>query len=165
MRILVGKREPFRLDERDMRKEITDVLGVPGILNVRIFNGYEIDGVKDVEKAKQAVFSEPGQDIVYEEKADTADAAYVFTIAAAIDQYDQREDFASLLLRVLEPDSKPAVRAFKQIALYGEISRDDFNRIKKYYINPLEMRELQATEAMRRSYREPEDIAQIEGFS
>jgi phosphoribosylformylglycinamidine synthase len=165
VRYLVEKREPFRLDERDMQQEIIKVLGVPGITDVRIFNVYDIEGVKDVGKAKHAVFSEAGADIIYEEKADTADAAYVLFTAAAIDQYDQREDYANLLLRVLEPESKPVVRAFKQIAFYGEISEAEYDKIKAYYINPLETRELSGEATKQRVYPDAENVKSIEGFT
>ncbi|MDR2571046.1 MAG: phosphoribosylformylglycinamidine synthase [Oscillospiraceae bacterium] len=141
-RIIVEKKESFRFDEKNMLLEIRDVLNVPGITKVRIFNGYDIEGIKDIEKAKLAVFSEPGQDIVYEDILFDETPTHIFTTTAAIGQYDQCEDFATQLLHILEPDSKPIVRTFKKIALYGDISETEINEIKSYYINPLELREL-----------------------
>ncbi|MCL2078298.1 MAG: phosphoribosylformylglycinamidine synthase [Oscillospiraceae bacterium] len=170
-RVLIEKREPFRFDERDMLREIQTVLGISSISNVRIFNGYDIESVDNIEQAIGEVFSEAGQDIVhYDPKnktASTADikgAAFVFAVTAAVGQYDQREDFAMQLLRISNPGSKPKVRSFKQIALYGDISQSDFDKIKSYYINPLEMREisLAATEPIK--YTEPCDIEVINGF-
>ena len=164
-RILVGKREPFQLDERDMFLEIRDVLGVPGITGIRLFNGYDVEGVTDLEKAKRFVFFEPGQDVLYDEKPDTSGAVYVFATAAAVGQYDQREDYANQLLRIMEPQSDPVVRVFKIIALYGDISEADFNRIKDYYINPLEKREIPVSATKPMVYTEPEDVEVITGFS
>ena len=83
-RILVEKKELFRLDEKDMLLEIRDVLNTPGITGVRIFNGYDVEGVSDIEKAKHTVFSEAGQDIIYDGEPDIDGAACVFSIAAAI---------------------------------------------------------------------------------
>jgi len=163
-RILVEKREPFRLDEKDMLHEIRDVLGVPGITGIRLFNGYDVKGVADIKRAVNCVFSEAGQDIVYEEKVDTSDATYLYTIASAIDQYDQREDYANQLLRIMEPNSKPEVRVFKQVALYGEISDSEYQKIRSYYINPLETRELPGAETKARLYSEPEKVGVLSGF-
>jgi len=164
-RILVEKKEPFRLDERDIQLEIRDVLNIPGISGVRIFSGYDVEGVNDIEKAKQAVFSEAGQDIIYDDEPDTNGAACVFAVAAAIDQYDQREDYAKQLLRIMEPGSEPVVRAFKIIALYGDISEQDAGKIKAYYINPNEKREISLTETKARAYTNPQDVETINGFS
>jgi len=164
-RILVEKKEEFRLDERDMLLEIRDVLNISSVTGVRIFNGYDVEGVEDLEKATQAVFSENGQDIVYNEMPDTGGAAFVFTITAAVDQYDQREDFANQLLRIMEPNSESKVNVFKVIALYGDVSESDFNKIKSYFINPLEMREIPLDAVKPRVYTEPENVEVIAGFS
>ncbi|MCL2424989.1 MAG: phosphoribosylformylglycinamidine synthase [Oscillospiraceae bacterium] len=164
-RILVEKKEQFRLDERDMFLEIRDVLNVSDITGVRIFNGYDVEGVKDLEKATQAVFTENGQDIAYNEMPDTDGAAFMFAITAAIDQYDQREDFATQLLRISEPQSEPKVNVFKIIALYGDISEADLEKIKTYYINPLEMREIALDSTKSRVYSEPQDVEKIKGFA
>jgi len=164
VRFLVRKIEPFCFDERDMTNEIRDILGIPGVTNVRIFNGYDIEGTNDTAKAKNAVFSEAGQDVVYEESADTKGAAFVYAVAAAIGQYDQREDYATQLLYFLEPDSKPVVRVFKQFALYGNISQEEYIRIKNYYINPLEMREIPLTATTARVYTKADDVLVITGF-
>jgi len=154
-RILVEKKEPFRLDERDMQLEIRDVLNIPGITGVRIFNGYDTAGIADIEKAIQAVFSETGQDYIYTEEPDKTDAACVFAVSAAIGQYNQREDYATQLLRILEPHSEPSVRVFKTFALYGDISETDIKKIKGYYINPLEMREIPTDAANPGTCKEP----------
>jgi len=164
-RFLVEKKEQFRLDERDMLLEIRDVLNISAVTGVRIFNGYDVEGVEDLERAAQAVFSENGQDIVYNEMPDTDGAAFVFTITAAVDQYDQREDFANQLLRIMEPRSEPKVSVYKVIALYGDISESDFEKIKTYFINPLEMREIPLDSVKPRVYTEPESVETIDGFS
>ena len=164
-RILVEKKEPFQLDERDMLLEIREVLNIPGITGVRIFNGYEAEGITDIKKAQTAVFSEAGQDFLYEGEPDTGGAAYTFSIASALGQYDQREDYAAQLLRIIEPHSSPEVRVFQKVALYGNISEPDFSKIKAYYINPNEKRELLKTVTKPASYPEPEKVKVITGFT
>jgi len=164
-RILVEKKEPFRLDERDMLLEIRENLNIPGITGVRIFKGYDFDGITDIEKAAQAVFSEAGQDILYNGEPDPAGAACVFALSAAIDQYDQREDFAAQLLQIMEPHSKIKVMAFEIFAIYGDISKNDIEKIKKYYINPLELREIPLSTIKPRVYSKPDDVETIRGFS
>jgi len=164
-RILVGKKEPFRLDERDILLEIRDTLNIPGITGVRIFSGYDVEGIKDIEKAKSAVFSEAGQDIVYDGEPETADATFIFAVSSAAGQYDQREDYTTQLLRIMDPHSKPEVRVYKIIALYGIISEPEIEKIKTYYINPLEMREIPLSATKRQEYTEPGDIDVLKGFS
>jgi len=164
-RILVEKKEPFRLDERDMLLEIRDVLTIPGITGVRIFNGYDAEGIADIDRATQAVFSEKGQDTVYEEEPDMAGAACVFAVSAAIDQYNQREDFTMQLLRIMEPHSEPKVRTFKIFAIYGEISEKEISKIKGYYINQLEACEIPLTATKQRVYSGSDVIEVIKGFS
>jgi len=165
VRFLTRKIEPFRFDEKDMKSEIRDILGIPGLTEVRIFNGYDTEGISDLNRAKNVVFSEAGQDIIYEESADTDGAAFVYAVATAVGQYDQREDYANQLLYFLEQDSKPVVRVFKQFALYGDISEEEYKKIKNYYINPLEMREIPLTATTARAYKEADDVAVITGFT
>ena len=164
-RILVEKKEPFRLNERDMLLEIRDALNIPGITGVRLFNGYDVDEPVNIDKAKVALFSEAGQDIIYEGEPDIEGVEYVFSVAAAVGQYDQREDFVMQLLKIMEPQSEPVVRVFKMFALYGDITEADIHKIKTYYINPLEMREIPLTATKPRAYPDPDDVETIYGFS
>ncbi|MCL2662127.1 MAG: phosphoribosylformylglycinamidine synthase [Oscillospiraceae bacterium] len=178
-RILVEKKEPFRLEERDMMLEIRDALNIPRVTGVRIFNGYDIEGQEKTEGQVHclvfaqdsvpvplsSIFSEAGRDIVYEDVPDTTGAACVFAVAAAIDQYDQREDYANQLLRIVESNSEPNVRVFKVIAFYGDLSSSDIDKIKSYYINPLETREIPLTATKPRVYTDAETVEVIKGFS
>jgi len=188
-RILVEKKEPFQTIEKEMLLEIRDVLNIPGITRVRIFNGYDVTGVENIDKAIGAVFSEAAQDDAYITEPDLSEASHFFAVAAAIDQYDQREDYANQLLKILETgvgtdagtDSdagvKPSVNVFKVFVLYGEITEAELVRIKAYFINPLEMRELPQAkqdgllgsvlcfEVKPRVYSQPDSVEKIEGFS
>jgi phosphoribosylformylglycinamidine synthase len=147
-----------------MLHEIKDVIGISKITNVRIFNGYDIENVKNINKAKTAVFSEPGQDDVYDEPPNLNEAAFVFAITSAVGQYNQCEDSATLLLRLLEPKSEPVVRTFKQIALYGDLTEADLEIIKTYYVNPLEMREIPLSLTKAYEYSKPDKISTVDGF-
>jgi len=148
-----------------MLLEIRDVLNIPGITRVRLFNGYDISGFTNTEKAVQQVFSEAGHDIVYYDLPDMDEAVCLFATAAATGQYDMREDSAVTLLRLIEPHCEPVVKVFKVTALYGDISGADINKIKAYYINPLETQEIPLTGIQTGTHREPGNIEIIKDFS
>ena len=53
------------------------------------------------------------------------------------------------------------------VVIVGDVSREDFDRIKAYCINPVESREasMEKPESLDITYKEPEDVAVLEDFN
>ena len=95
-------------------------------------------------RIRDLVFCEPSVDRLYEENLPVNSDELFFAMEYLPGQYDQREDFAQQCIQLVTLKEKPIVKAAKVVLLEGEISSEDFERIKSYCINPIESREASA---------------------
>ena len=63
---------------------------------------------------------------------------YVIAIEYLPGQYDQRADSAAQCIQILTQGERPVIKAAKLIILEGEISEEEYNKVKDYCINPVE---------------------------
>jgi phosphoribosylformylglycinamidine synthase len=168
-RIYVEKKPGFDVKARKLMEEITEYLKIKGIENVRIINRYDVEGIsdEDYEKAKTLIFSEPPVDYVYEEELPLRDNERVFAVEYLPGQYDQRADSCAQCIQLLSGTERPEIRVATVIAIGGDISDKDFEKIKEYYINPIESREAALTkpETLREEYAVPDMVDVIKGFT
>lgn len=167
-RIFVEKKQGYDIEAQKMQKDLTENLGICGIKKVRVLIRYDISGLgpKYYEAARQTVFSEPSVDNVYDEAFPFSKEERVFAMAFLPGQYDQRADFAEQCLQMLIKEEKPTVRVAKVISITGDVSDDEFQKIKDYYINPVESQEvdLKKPQTLEMDYRQPGDVEVVSGF-
>ena len=115
--------------------------------------------------SKKTVFSEPQLDIIYDELPE--DNATVFAVEYLPGQFDQRADSAAQCIQIISKGERPTVRAAKVYLLYGNVSADELEQIKKYVINPVESREasLATVETLKVDYEIPTTVETLEGFN
>ncbi len=142
-RLFTEKKSDYDLEAQQLAKEIRDYLRIPGVERVRLLNRYDIDGITPevYEQAKGLIFSDLAVDLVYEEKLPVEEGWRVLAMEYLPGQYDQRADSAAQALQILDPTSEPVVKTAKLLLLAGEISNEEFQKLKEYYINPLDLRE------------------------
>lgn len=166
-RLYVEKKEGFNVETKRLLEDIREGLGID-VKGVRILNRYDVFGISDeeFERAKNNVFSEPAVDMVYEEEIDVKKNDRVFAVEYLPGQYDQRADSASQCVQILTGKERPVILASKVIILNGEISDEDFKRIKEYCINPVDSREasLEKLSKIDYDYNEPQDVKILHGF-
>ncbi len=167
-RIFVEKKDDYAVSEKDLFNDIRENLGIKSLTNLRIVNRYDISGITDSEynSAKNTIFSEPPVDNSYDEKIITDKNDRLFAIEYLPGQFDQRADSAAQCLQILTQKERPKVVTAKLIILSGKISDAEFEKIKNYCINPLELREasLEKPESLEAVYPEPEDIKEVKDF-
>ena len=61
-----------------------------------------------------------------------------FAVQPLPGQFDQRASSARQCLMLIDPNTQAEVISAKVIVLEGKISKNDLERIKKYYINPID---------------------------
>ena len=95
---------------------------------------------------------------------DLEDKTY-FAVEFLPGQYDQRADSAIQCVQLLTGNDEVCVKSGKVIILDGITSEAEIEKIKQYYINPIEMREkdLQAPLSFDENV-EIEDVPTYEGF-
>lgn len=166
MRLYVERKQEYNTKVQRLESEMRDFLKVDGLKKLRNIVGYEILGVsrEQLEELKFTVFANEGIDQVCEDIQLDADCHYATHYLDH--QYDQSADVCELLIKLKYPQADVKVKTLDIMAFYGEIQKD-IEKIKNYYINPLEKREVSLDEPFHWKYgtEEPKDVAVIAGFS
>ena len=165
-RIFVEKKPELAQEAGALLDEIRSFLQVPGAERIRILNRYDVEGM-DAElfsHAVSAVFSEPQVDIVSKEP--DLSGARVFAVEYLPGQFDQRADSAAQCIQLITQGERPLVRSAKVYVIYGSVSDDEFLRIRKHVINPVEAREasLSLPKTLSEQYPDPEPVPVLSGF-
>ena len=166
-RVYVEKKPGFDVEARQLKGELTAILGISGLTGLRLINRYDVEGIDEELFARcvPTVFSEPQVDVVYDElPAD--DAATVFAVEALPGQFDQRAASAAECVQLISQGERPAVRCAKVYVLSGNLSAEDLDAIKGYVVNPVESRlaSLECPETLTQEIPDPEPVEVIDGF-
>lgn len=167
-RIYVEKKPGLDIKAQNIKKEIISILSIKGVHSIRIFNRYDVEGLsdEDYEKAKQFIFSEPYVDNIYEEELPVKNNEKVFAIELLPGQYDQRSDSCAQSIQILCGGKRPEIRVARVIAIGGDITDQEFETIKGFYINPVESRQADLIKplTLREDYRTPAAVDTVNGF-
>jgi phosphoribosylformylglycinamidine synthase len=165
-RVFVEKRPALANEAKALLSDVVSLLGISRLTDVRLFNRYDVENIDQelFEYSVKTVFSEPQLDIATYE-LDIKDAC-VFAVEYLPGQFDQRADSAAQCIQIISQKERPLVRSAKVYALYGDLTGEDIQAIKKYVINPVESREasLDLPETLQMRYAVPDKVKTIEGF-
>ncbi len=166
-RVFVEKKSGNDIEARGILEDLKMNAGIAGLEELRIINRYDAEGLSEEEfsAAVNEILSEPNLDNVYYE-LDIPDGWRYFATEYLPGQYDQRADSAAQCIQLLTAGERPAVASAKIVAVKGDISNSEFDKIKSYIINPVESREacMDKPETLDISAEMPADIARIGGF-
>ena len=167
-RVYVEKKSGNDIEARHILDDLKTNVGIGGLESLRLINRYDVQGITESEfkDAVRGVFSEPNLDNVYYE-LEMPNGWRFFAAEYLPGQYDQRADSAAQCIQLLTAGDRPLVSSAKIIAVKGEISDEEFLKIKVYMINPVESREASAElpETLDISSDIPADIARVNGFT
>ena len=167
-RIYVEKKAPFAVKAKELKEEIGSYLGITGVTDVRVFIRYDVENISEetFERAAVCVFSEPPVDILYRENISIPSDGHVFSVEFLPGQFDQRADSAMQCVKFLKEDEEPVIRTAVTYLITGNISSEEFDRIKAYCINPVDSREtdMMKPDTLVTDYEEPADVIVFEGF-
>ena len=154
-RVFVEKKAGLDHEAAALCADLRSFLGVKTLEKVRLLNRYDVENIDEAlfEKAKRTVFSEPQLDVCTDTMGDTSDCA-VFAVEYLPGQFDQRADSAAQCIQILSQLERPLVRTAKVYLLYGDLTAQQVEAVKKYVINPVESREasLDAVETLKMQY-------------
>ena len=166
-RIYVEKKEPFAVKAKELHEELKNYLGIRAE-GVRVLIRYDVENISEdvFETACRTVFSEPPVDELYREEIEIPEDARLFSVEYLPGQFDQRADSAVQCIRFLKEDEEPVIRTAVTYMILGQISEDEFSRIRAYCINPVDSREtdLVKPDTLITQFDEPADVAVLEGF-
>ena len=165
-RIFVEKKDGFNNEAKSLYSDITEFLGIKRLNKLRIFNRYDAENISEkiFDYAIKTVFSEPQLDNVYKEL--NINKAFVFATEYLPGQFDQRAESASQCIQIISQGKKPLIKTAKVYALYGNLTKKDIEEIKKYIINPVEMREANFIKpgTLKEKYKIPKTVKMLKGF-
>ncbi len=139
-RIYVERKEGFANEAQRLLSDVRSFLRIDGIEKIRLINIYDVEGIdKEMfDKCINTVFSEPQTDNTYTSLPNDTNSFFIYEALAG--QFDQRADSAEQCIQLLSQKERPIVKYARAVLLYGKISENDLEKIKKYVINPIESR-------------------------
>ncbi len=168
-RIFVEKKPGFDVEAQNILEDLRESLNIVNLEGLRLVNRYDIEGISEEEyiKSKHTIFSETTVDIVYEEEIKVNEKDKIFAVEYLPGQYDQRADSASQCVQILTQSEKPNILSAKVYIVKGNISEEEFNKIKKYCINNVDSREasLEKPETLEMEVMVPDSVEILAGFT
>ncbi|MCD7722889.1 MAG: phosphoribosylformylglycinamidine synthase [Clostridiales bacterium] len=166
-RVFVEKKKGNDIEALHILNDLKNNIGITALDELRIINRYDVEGLsrEEFDRAVVTILSEPNLDNVYYDIDFPEDWKY-FATEYLPGQYDQRADSAAQCIQFLTAGARPNVASAKVIALRGNITDADFEKIKSYMINPVESRpaSMEMPETLNIKADVPADIAQVCGF-
>ena len=166
-RIYVEKKPPYAVEAQSVLSDLNTALRLH-LSGVRILNRYDADNLskEDFENAIPTVFSEPAVDEIYSKLPVLKNNEKLFAVEYLPGQFDQRADSCEQCIQILTQKERCRVRNARIYILSGVTKESDFQRIKKYLINPVESREatLETYQTLDTNYEIPTKVEVLERF-
>ncbi|MCI9023381.1 MAG: phosphoribosylformylglycinamidine synthase [Dorea sp.] len=170
-RVYVEKKEGFGVQAHDLKREISNYLGIQDVENVRVLIRYDVENISEETfgKACKGVFAEPPVDTLYHEEFPVKQGSRVFSVEFLPGQFDQRADSAVQCIQFIKEDEQPVIRTATTYVIEGKggaITDEELAAIKAHCINPVDSREtgMEKPETLVEDFPEPEDVKIFEGF-
>lgn len=165
-RVFVEKKEEFNVESETLYKDFKDYLNVKSLEKVRVINVYDIinSTKEEYDKIVENILWEKSLDYIYEGSISFKDSEKYFRVEFVPGQYNQREDSAIQSIALLLCKKDIQVKHSKILVFEG-VDEEELNLIKDYYINPVEMREIDLNAFTYKEHKESDkEIETIEDF-
>ena len=167
-RIYVEKKTGYAVKAQELKEDLIGYLNMSGIEDVRMFIRYDVENISDevFEQACRTVFSEPPVDILYRETIEIPANGRVFSVEYLPGQFDQRADSAVQCVQFLKAEEQPIIRTAVTYLITGDLTDEEFDKIKAYCINPVDSRENNNAkpETLVTVFEQPQDVKIFDGF-
>ena len=167
-RIYVEKKPEFAAEANSTLSDIKSALSMENLSGVRVINRYDAEGLseEDFNLAIPVVFSEPAVDVYYPHLPAINATDRIFAIEYLPGQFDQRADSCAQCISLLTGGTRPVVKSARIIILSGNLTDEEFDKVKAYMINPVESREasLKRFETLDVKYDIPTTVESVDGF-
>lgn len=165
--VFVEKKAGFNVESQILLKDFKDNLGIEALEDVRVLNKYILGDMEEEQYVRtvNTILSEAPVDRVYEENFEIGQDEFAFGVEYLPGQYDQRADSASECIMLLTEEEKVPVKSSKVIILKGNLNEEEIKKIKSYYINPVDSREVSPlSKVLEENLEEPNEVQVLDGF-
>ncbi len=162
-RIFVRKKDGFRTVENSLLQDLKANLKLENLKTLELYNVYDVFNIdeKTFESAKKLVFTEPNIDDLY----DTLDfnTKCYLGVTPLPEQFDMRANSAEECIKILNSHSDVKVTT-AELLVFNDLGENDVEKIKKYYINPIESTEKDFKVLEKRVANSEVTLDIVEGF-
>lgn len=165
--VFVEKKAGFNVESQILLKDFKDNLGIEALEDVRVLNKYILGDMEEEQYVRtvNTILSEAPVDRVYEENFEIGQDEITFGVEYLPGQYDQRADSASECIMLLTEEEKIPVKSSKVIILKGNLNEKEIKKIKSYYINPVDSREVSPlSKVLEENLEEPNEVEVLDVF-
>ena len=162
-RVFVEKKEGFRVEAVGLQDELNANLGLD-IRCLRLINIYDLFGFSQelLDKCLYSVFGEVVTDRVSTE-FDFEGCPYI-AVEFLPGQFDQRASSAEDCVHLIDPKADITIKSGKILVFDKDFSAADIDKVKKYFVNPIESRIKDISVLERFAHPAAERVSVIENF-
>ncbi len=165
-RVFIEKKEDFNVEAKLLKEDFIEYLKIHSLNKLRLINVYDLIGGTEVQRQEvidKLLFEKQVDNLFYD--IDIKEGDHFFRVKEVTGQFNQREDSANEII-----DFAMGIEGLKishsKLFIFTGINRDEFEKIKAYYINPVELMELDLGDLVEKNYIENprKDVEIISGF-
>lgn len=162
-RVFVEKKEGFRVEAVGLQDELNANLGLD-IRCLRLINIYDLFGFSQelLDKCLYSVFGEIVTDRVSTE-FDFEGCPYI-AVEFLPGQFDQRASSAEDCVHLIDPKADITIKSGKILVFDKDFSAADIDKVKKYFVNPIESRIKDISVLERFAHPAAERVSVIDDF-
>ncbi len=162
-RIFVEKLPRFRVEAESLRRELNANLSLD-LKELRLLCVYDLFGFTEelVEKSRYSVFGEIVTDEVFD-KCDLEGRKFL-AVEFLPGQFDQRAASAVDCVRLIDPSTEVAIRSSRLLIFDDNLSTEELEKIRRYYINAVESREKNLSVLSNMEQADVAAVPVLEGF-
>lgn len=162
-RVFVEKKEGFRVEAVGLQDELNANLGLD-IRCLRLINIYDLFGFSQelLDKCLYSVFGEVVTDRVSTE-FDFEGCPYI-AVEFLPGQFDQRASSAEDCVHLIDPKADITIKSGKILVFDKDFSAADIDKVKKYFVNPIESRIKDISVLEKFAHPAAERVSVIEDF-
>lgn len=170
-RIYVEKRD--RQMDTVLLRELRQYLGIERADGLRTLLRYDVEGDETqldpaFDTLIKTIFSEPPVDLIYKDDFPHSEKDFIFAVKYLPGQYDQRADSAVFCAKMAfgGSDTEIAVETANVYVVSGELTDSDKDKLRRYFINPVDQTEAGGALPQRLNATQPEasDVSTLTGF-
>ena len=142
-RIFIEKKVEYNSKRGSLLKEFREYLGIEELEDMRYINVYDIVNIsdEDYEYVKNNILFDRNVDYFFEENLPIDDGDKYFRVEYVKGQFNNREDALEELIKITLMKDDIRVKNSRILCFKG-IDEKAFEKIKSFYINPVELKEI-----------------------